>query len=81
MDMEEDRILVVFHQEVHKERDKDLHDRHIKRNSFKEGDLVLVYDNKFLQHLGKFIIHWLESYEVNTVTEGGDVKLKYLGGT
>jgi hypothetical protein len=53
MDMEEDMILVGFHQEVQKERDKSWHDRHIKRKSFKEGGLVLVYDSKFLQHLGK----------------------------
>ena len=36
MEMEEDRILAGFHQEVHKARDKSWHDRHIKRNSFKE---------------------------------------------
>jgi hypothetical protein len=54
MEMEEDRILAGFHQEVQKERDKSWHDRHIKRKSFKEGDLVLVYDSKFLQHPGKF---------------------------
>jgi hypothetical protein len=81
MEMEEDRILVGFHQEVQKERDKAWHDRHIKRKSFKEGDLVLVYDSKFLQHPGKFRMHWLGPYEVKIVTEGGVVQLKYLGGT
>ena len=54
MEMEEDRILAIFHQEVQKERDKAWHERHIKMNSFKEGDLVLVYDSKFLQHPEKF---------------------------
>jgi hypothetical protein len=48
MVMAEDMILAGFYQEVQKERDKSWHDGHIKRNSFKEGDLVLVYDNKFL---------------------------------
>jgi hypothetical protein len=57
MDMEEYRILSEFHQEVHKARDKAWHERHIKRKSFKEGDLVLVYDNKFFQHPGKFRMH------------------------
>jgi hypothetical protein len=47
MEMEEDRILAGFHQEVQKARDKSWHDRHIKRKSFKEGDLVLLYDSKF----------------------------------
>jgi transposase InsO family protein len=40
MEMEEDRILAGFHQEVQKARDKSWHDRHIKKKSFKEGDLV-----------------------------------------
>jgi hypothetical protein len=49
--------------------------------SFKEGDIVLVYDSKFLQHLGKFRMHWLGPYEVKTITDGGVVQLKYLRGT
>ena len=81
MEMEEDRILAGFHQEVHKAREKAWHDRHIKRKSFKEGDLVLLYDNKFFQHTGKFRMHWLGPYEVNTVIDGGFVHLKDLGGT
>jgi hypothetical protein len=59
MEMKEDRILAVFHQEVQKARDKYLHERHIKRKSFKEGDLFFPYDSKFLQHPRKFKIHWL----------------------
>ena len=54
MSMEEDRIVAGFHQEVKKERDKYWHDQHIKKNNFKEGYLVLLYDNKFFQHPGKF---------------------------
>jgi hypothetical protein len=81
MIMEEDRILAGFHQEVHKARDKSWHDRHVKRKSFKEGDLVLVYDSKSLQHPGKLRMHWLGPYEVKIVTYGGVVQLKDLGGT
>jgi hypothetical protein len=80
MIMEEDRILAGFHQEVQKARDKAWHDRHIKRKKFKEGYLVLVYNNKSLQHPGKLRMHWLGQYEVNTVIDGGDVQLKNLGG-
>jgi hypothetical protein len=53
----------------------------ISRGKFLEGDLVLVYDNKSLQHLGKLRMHWLGPYEVNIVTDGGVVQLKDLGGT
>jgi hypothetical protein len=81
MMMDEDMILVGFHQEVHKVRDKSWHDRHIKRKNFKEGDLVLVYDSKSLQHPGKLRMHWLGPYEVKTVTNGGAIHLKDLGGT
>jgi hypothetical protein len=81
MIMEEVRILAGFHQEVQKARDKAWHDRHIKRNNFKEGDLVLMYDTKSLQHPGKIKIHWLGPYEENTMMDGGDVQLKDLGGT
>jgi hypothetical protein len=36
MEMEDDRILAGFHQEVQKSKDKSGHDKHIKRNNFKE---------------------------------------------
>jgi hypothetical protein len=81
MEMDEDRILIGFHQQVQKERDKSCYDTHIKKKIFKEGDLVLIYDSKFLQHPGKFIMHWLGPYEVKIVTYGGSVQLKDLGGT
>jgi hypothetical protein len=81
MIMEEDRIIAVFHQEVQKARDKSWHDRHIKRKKFKEQDLVLVYNNKSFQHPGKLRMNWLGPYEVKTITDGGVVHLKDLGGT
>jgi hypothetical protein len=49
MTMEEDRILARFHQQAQKSRDKAWHDRHLKKKTFKEGDLVLMYDNKSFQ--------------------------------
>jgi hypothetical protein len=73
MTMEEDQILEGFHQQVQKARDKAWHDKHIKKKTFKEGDLVLIYDNKSIQHLGKIRMHWLGPYEVKNVIDGGDV--------
>jgi hypothetical protein len=81
MEMEEDKILAGFHQEVQKARDKSWHDKHIKKKIIKEGDLVLLYDNLFLQHPSKFRMHWLGPYEVNIFTDGGYVQIKDLGGT
>jgi hypothetical protein len=80
MTMEEDRILAGFHQQVQKARDKAWHDRHIKNKTFKEGDLVLMYENKSLQHPGNLRMHWLGPCKVNYVIEGGVVQLKYLSG-
>jgi hypothetical protein len=80
VDLEEDRFVAGFHQQVQKEREKAYHDRHIKKKAFKQGDLVLVYDSKFIKHPGKFRTHWLRPYEVAYVTEGGDAQLKTLKG-
>ena len=79
-ELEEDIFIAGFHQQVQKEREKAYHDRHIKKKSFKQGDLVLLYDNKFMKHLGKFRTHWLGPFEVAYVTEGGVAQLKTLKG-
>jgi hypothetical protein len=71
MTMEEDRILAGFYQQVQKARDTAWHDKQIKKKDFKEGDLVLMYDRKSLQHPGKLRMQCLGSYEVKSVTDGG----------
>ena len=60
--LEEDHFIARFHQEVQKEREKAWHDRHIKQKKFKVGDLVLLYDSKFMKFPGKFCMHWLGPY-------------------
>eukprot|EP00253_Pinus_taeda_P023008 PITA_23008 len=47
MELEEDRFLAGFHQQVQKEREKARHDCHIKLRTFKVNDIVLLYDSKF----------------------------------
>ena len=68
VELEEDQFIAGFHQQVQKEREKAYHDRHIKKKAFKQGDLALVYDNKFMKHTVKFKTHWLGPYEVAYVT-------------
>jgi hypothetical protein len=80
MELEEDRFIAGFHHQVQKEREKAYHDRHIKKKEFKQGDLVLLYDNKFMKHLVNFRTHWLGPFEVVYVTEGGAMQLKTLNG-
>jgi hypothetical protein len=71
MELEEERFITGFHQQVQKEREKAYHDRDIKKKAFKQGDLVLLYDSKFMKHLGTFRTHWLGPFEVTHVIEGG----------
>ena len=78
--LEEDRFIAGFHQTVQKEREKAWHDRHIKNKTFQIGDLVLLYDSKFLKFLGKFKTHWLGPYQIQQVTEGGAAQLSQLNG-
>jgi hypothetical protein len=80
VEMEEERFITGFHQHVQKERENVYHDRHIKKKAFKQGDLVLMYDSKFIKHPGNFRTHWLGPYENAYVTEGGVVQLKTLKG-
>jgi hypothetical protein len=39
-----------------------------------------MYDKKYIQYPGKLKMHWLGSYEVETIRDGGVVQLKDLGG-
>ena len=78
--LEEDRFIAGFHQKVQKAREKAWHDRHIKSKSFQIGDLVLLYDSKFVKFPGKFKTHWLGPYQIQYVTEGGVVQLNTLNG-
>ena len=72
--LEEHRFIVGFSQQVQKAREKAWHDRNIKSKAFKEGELVLLYDSKFVKFLGKFHMHWLGPYQVKYVTDGGAAK-------
>jgi hypothetical protein len=80
LELEKDRFITGFHQQVQKEREKDYYDRHIKRKTFKYGDLVLLYENKFMKHTEEFMTHWLGLFEVSYVIEGGVALLKTLNG-
>jgi hypothetical protein len=63
-----------------KEKDKAWNYWNIKKKKFKEGDLVLIYDSKHFQHLGKFKMHYLGPYEIKYVIDGGDVQMQDLTG-
>jgi hypothetical protein len=56
VELEEEKIMAGFHQQIQKEREKAYPDRHIKNKEFKQGDLVLVYESKFIKHLLPIIL-------------------------
>ena len=56
-ELEEEIFLAGFHQQVQKQRKKPWHDQHVKLHTFKVNDLVLLYDSKFDQFLGKLKMH------------------------
>ena len=78
--LEEDWFVTGFHQQVQKEREKAWHDRHIKQKKFQVGDLVLLHDNKFMQHPWKFRMHWLGPYVIQQLIETFDAQLETLNG-
>jgi hypothetical protein len=43
----------------------------LHRKKFQVGDLVLLYDNKFMQHPGKFRMQWSGPYVIQHITETG----------
>jgi len=53
-ELEEERFIAGFHQEVQKQHEKSWHDWHIKLSTFKLNDLVLLYDSKFDKFRRKF---------------------------
>ena len=81
VELEEDKFVAGFHQQVQKNREKVWHDRHIKSKAIKVGDLVLMHDNKFAWFPRKFCMYWLGPYQVRHVTEGGAASLARLDGT
>ena len=78
--LEEYHFIIGFHQHVEKDRQKYWHDHHIKNKQFQQGDLVLLYDVKFMKHPCKLHMHWLGPFIVNSITSGGAIQLQQLDG-
>ena len=65
---------------IEEDRQKSWKDSHIKNKHFQQGDMVLLYDSKFVNHPGKLQMHWLGPYVINFITDGSVVHLQQLGG-
>ena len=80
MELEEDKLLVKFHQGVQKQQQKAWHDQHIWHKEFHPDVLVVLYDNKFMQHPSKLHMHWLGPFQVDHIAKVSIVKIKELQG-
>ena len=78
LQLEEDYFITGFQQHVEKDLQKAWHDRHIKNKQFSQGDLVLLYESKFMKHPGKLQMHQLGPYLVQSITSGVVVPLQKL---
>ena len=52
-----------------------MHDQHIARKNFKQGDQVLLYDSKLHIFLGKLKSRWIGPFVIHQVYPNGVVDL------
>ena len=76
--LDERRLTSVHAMYVEKRRRKAWHDKNLRLQEFKEGDLVLLYTLKKAKR--KLTPRGLGPYVINTITNGGAVRLETLDG-
>ena len=76
--LEERRLTTVHAMYVEKHRRKAWYDKNLRFQEFKEGDLVLLYTLK--KNKRKLTPRGLGPFFINTITNGGDVRLETLDG-
>jgi hypothetical protein len=76
----EEILIAIHHQEVQKQQQQALHDRHIEKKYIKDGDLVLLYDTRIKGKPKKLEITWLRPYIVENIRPIGAVQLRTLLG-
>jgi hypothetical protein len=59
---------------------KRAHDKKIRPIPLAEGDLVLLYDSRYMHFPGKLHTHWLGPYEVHSLFPNGSVQVASIEG-
>jgi hypothetical protein len=75
-ELDELRLDAYESSRIYKEKQKKVHDRHILRRKFQQGELVLVYDSKFHLFPGKFKSRWYGPCTVRRVMENGAIEVQ-----
>ena len=61
-------------------RRKSFYDSKLKPKELKIDDLVLLYDSRFQQFPGKFIMRWFGPYKIHKTYENGSMELQDFEG-
>ena len=75
-ELEELRNEAYENARIYKDKTKKWHDQKILRKEFIIGDLVLLYNSRLKQFLGKLKSRWSGHYRIIAVTPFGAVTLK-----
>ena len=79
--LDEERAHAFLTMEATQNRRKSYYDSKLQMKSFKPGDYVLLYDNRYLDFPGKFQLRWHGPYHVTEVFSNGSVQLEDYTGT
>ena len=75
------RREALFNTYVAQQKRKSFYDSKLRHKEFKVGDLVLLYDSRFMKFPGKLQIHWLGPYIIDEIHSNGSAQLKDFEGT
>lgn len=78
--LEEHRLEALESTKAQQSQPKVSYDKKLKLVYITAGDLVLVYDCRYLLFPGKLHTHWLSPYKVVTVWPNGSLTLQTLDG-
>jgi transposase InsO family protein len=78
--LEENRLLALERTVLQQAKRKTAYDTGLKPVTIQQGDLVLMYDSRFILFPGKLHTHWMGPYSVEKVWPNGSVTLRTLNG-
>ena len=74
-ELDEIRLEAFESSKIYKEKTKALHDKHILKRDFKEGDQVLLYNSRLKLFPGKLKSRWSGPFKVKEVKPYGAIVL------
>lgn len=78
--LEEDRLISLEETSLQQGKRNVTYDKKLPKADVQDGDLVLVYDSRYMLFPGKLHTHWIGPYRVTKVWDNGSLSLTTLGG-